>query len=146
MTDKYKLTCGCECFTSAKIMHFYFLICCDFHLKHLKDISHNAQNRRSGELSSHLFETYKNAVRPHGCNIYNSASDMAMAKTCPCTSQHHGIPHWKFILLFCEKYPGIIITHQEKNKYATNTCPTIRFHVYCNVSRCNIHGIHPYVE
>ena len=58
-------------------MHSYLSTCRDRHLKHLKDISKNIQNRRSGELSSCLFETYKNSVKPHGCHIYNSA-DMSM--------------------------------------------------------------------
>ena len=46
----------------------------------LKYRSQNAQNKRSSEISSHIFETYKNAVRPHGCHIYNTAADMAMEK------------------------------------------------------------------
>ena len=58
--------CGCEFCISAKSMHSYLLTWRDSHIKHLKDISHNEKNRRSGELSSRLFETYKNDVRPHG--------------------------------------------------------------------------------
>ena len=54
---------------------------------------------------------------------------------CQCTSQHHGLLHWKYVLRCWEKVPGISIPHQEKNKYATNTCTTIRFHDYRNVSR-----------
>ena len=50
-------------------MHFSLLMWHYCHLKHLKDRIHNAKNRRSGELSSRLFETYKNAVRPHGYHI-----------------------------------------------------------------------------
>ena len=65
---------------------------------------------------------------------------------CPCTAQHHGLPHWKCVLLCCDKCLGISIPHQEKNTYATNTCSTIRFNVYCNVSRCTVHGILPYEE
>ena len=89
--------CGCECFISAKIMHSSLLTWIDHSLKHLKDISHNSQNRRSGELSIHLFETCKNSVRPHGYHIYNSAAEMAMSKICPCTSQNHGLPHCKCV-------------------------------------------------
>ena len=71
MTDQYKVTCGCECCISAKIMRSSLLKWRDLRFKQLKDRSHNAQNRRSGELSSRLFETYKNSARPHGCHIYN---------------------------------------------------------------------------
>ena len=65
MTDQYKVMGGCKCCISAKIMHSYLFNWCGFHLKHLKDRSCNAQNIRSGELSSRLFQTYKNYVRSH---------------------------------------------------------------------------------
>ena len=97
------------------------------------------QNRKSGEISSRIFETYKNAVQPHGCNIYNTAADMAVSKMCPCTSEHHGIPHWKCVLRCCDNFPIIVLPSQKENKDTTNMCPTLIFHVYRNVSHCNIH-------
>ena len=87
-------------------MNSSLLTWCDIHLNHLKDRTHNAK-KRSGELSSRLFETYKNSVRPHGCHIYNSAADMAMSTMCPCPSKHHGPPQWKFLLRCCERFPSI---------------------------------------
>ena len=60
---------GCECLIYSYSMHMYLLTWRYRHIKKLKDRSQNAQNRKSGELSSHLFETYKNSVRPHGCYI-----------------------------------------------------------------------------
>ena len=57
MTYRYKVMCGCDCFISSKIMHFYLLTCRDHLLKHLKDRSHNAQNRKSGEISSRIFKS-----------------------------------------------------------------------------------------
>ena len=84
MNYQYKSLCGCECCISSKIIHLSLLEWRDCHIKHLKDRSHNAQYRRYGHLSSHLFETYKNSVRPHRFYIYNSAASMAMAKMCPC--------------------------------------------------------------
>ena len=70
----------------------------DHRLKYTKDRIHNAQNRRSGEIPSRIFETDNNSVQPHGCNIYNNAADMAMATMFPCNSEHHGIPHWECVL------------------------------------------------
>ena len=127
-------------------MYFFLLTWRNFHLKHLKYISHNAQNRRSVELLSRIFETNKNSGRPHECHIYNSDEDIAMKKMCLCNSQYHGLPHWKYLLQFCEKFPGISIPNQETNTDKTNTCLTIRFHVYHNVSHCTVHGIRPYEE
>ena len=92
-TSQYKVMFSCECFISYKSMNSSLLTwhnCC---LKHLKDRSQNAQNRRSGEIPSCTSATYKNAVRPHGCHIYNNAEDMAMETMCPCTYKHHKIPH-----------------------------------------------------
>ena len=56
------------------------------------------------------------------------------------------MPHWKCVLWFCEKSPSINILHQETNKDTTNMCSKISFHVYRNLSRCNVHGIRPYEE
>ena len=98
-------------------MHLSLLTLRDRNIEHLKDRSNNAQNRRSGELSSHLFETYKNSVRPHGCHIYNSAADMDMVKMCPCPSQKNGLPQCKCVLSCCDKCPVISISHQETDMY-----------------------------
>ena len=86
MTYQYKVMCGCECCISYKIMHYYLLtwsVCC---LKQIKYRSTNLQNRRSSEISILIFETYKNSVQTHSCNIYNTDADMAMEIICPYTS------------------------------------------------------------
>ena len=101
---------------------------------------HNAQNRRSGELSSRFYETYKNSVELHGCHIHCAAVDMSMATMCHCPSQHHGLQNCKCELICCKKCPILIIPSLETNKDATNMCSTIHFHVYRNVSRCTMHG------
>ena len=82
----------------------------------------HAKNRSSGELSICLIETYKNSIKPNGCNIYNSAAEMSMATICPCNSQNHGLPHWKCVLHCCKKCFSISMTHQEINTDATNMC------------------------
>ena len=137
---------GYDCCISAKIMHSCLLTCNDRRVKHLKDRSHNAQNRRSGEISSRIFETYNNYVRPHGCHIYNTGADMSMATMCPCTSKHHGIPHCKFVLCCSDKFPIIVLPSQDANKNTTNMCPIIIFHVYCNFSRWTVYGRRLYHE
>ena len=49
MTYRYKVMCGCDWYISSKSMHYYLLTWHNCRLKHLKDRSHNAQNRRYGE-------------------------------------------------------------------------------------------------
>ena len=73
-TFRYEVMCGCECCISTKIIHSYLLTRRYICLKHLNDKSHNAQNIRPGEIYSHIFETYYNAVQPHGFHIYNNTS------------------------------------------------------------------------
>ena len=70
--------CSCECCVSAKIIHSSLLTLKYFCMKNRKDRIHNAQNRRSGEISGRIFETYNNYVQPHSCHIYNTSVDMDM--------------------------------------------------------------------
>ena len=142
-TYRYKVMCDCECCTSPKSMNYYLLTWRNYRLKQLKYRSRNAQNRRYSEISSRIFETYKNAVQPHGYHIYNTAADMAMSTKLNCTYKHHGIPHCKYVLHCCDKCPSIFLPSQEANKDTTNTCPTITFHVYLNISRCTLNGRRP---
>ena len=90
--------CGCECCISSKIIHSSPLTWRDHHLKNLIYRSYNAQSKKSGEISIHIFETYNNTVRPNRYYVYNSAEDMATEKMCRCTSKHNGIPKWKGVL------------------------------------------------
>ena len=69
MTDRYKVMCGCECLIPDKSINYSLLTLRDFNLEKLKEISHNALNKSSGEISSRIFEAYKNALRPHGFHI-----------------------------------------------------------------------------
>ena len=146
MAYRYKVMCSYECCISSKSIYSSLLTWRDNFLKHLKYRSHNAQKRRSGKISSRIFETFKNAVQPHGCHIQDNAADMAMATMCTCTYKNHGIPHRKCVFRFCDKCPSIALPSQEANKDTTNTYPTVIFNVYCNVSRCNAHDWRPYYE
>ena len=53
--------------------------------KKLKDMSQNAQNRRSGKRENCIHETCKNTVIPHGSHIYSKAYEMAKQK---CVHNH----------------------------------------------------------
>ena len=138
MTYQYNVMCDCMCCISSKIMHSSLLTWRNFRLKHVKDKIHNTKNIMSGEISSHIFGTYKNAVQPYGCHIYNKTEYMAMEPMCNCNYEHHGISYWKCVLRCCDKVPIIVLPSQKENKYTTNTCTTIRFHVYHNVSHCTV--------
>ena len=144
MTEQYKVICGYECWIYDNSIHPSLLTCLYPRLKHLKGRGHNAQNRRYGKRSSHIFETYNSYVQPPGCHIYNTTSDIAMEKVCPCTSKYHRRPHWKCMLNCCDKCPSIILTIQEANKDTANMCPTTIFNVYRNFSYCTVHRKRPY--
>ena len=84
-------------------MHFSLLKWRDHHLKQLKDQIQNAQNRRYGEISGRVFEMHKYSVRPHGCHIYNIATEMDMETMCNCSSTGHGLTNRKIVLRCCDK-------------------------------------------
>ena len=102
MTDWYKVMCGCECCIFTKCMNSSLLTWRGCHLKHLKDRSHNAQNRSSGGISGPSFETHINAVQPCVCHIYNNTADIDMTTMCPWTSKHHWLPHFKCVIHCCK--------------------------------------------
>ena len=52
------------------------------------------------KMANWLFEAYKNSVILHGCHMYSSAYDMAMAKLCEYTPSQHAITHWKCVVFF----------------------------------------------
>ena len=58
ISSRYKFVCGCKCCISAKSIHSSLLSWCDRSFKILKDISQNAQKRRSGGKANHIYETY----------------------------------------------------------------------------------------
>ena len=90
--------CGCECFISAKSIHSSLLSWRDSYLEQFNNQSQNAQSRRSGEKSHHIYTTYKNTVMPHGSHIYATASDIANATMCAYPQSEHSLPHWKCVL------------------------------------------------
>ena len=102
------------------------------------------QNRRSGELPSGPLKTYKMMLDLMDVIFTILQQIWLWKKNCPCTSNHHGIPHWKCVLRCSDKCPSISITHKDTNKNATDKFSKTRFHVYHNVSRCTVHDIHPY--
>ena len=57
-----------------------------------------------------------------------------------------GYHNFKCLLCCFDILPGISTPCQDTNIYAINMCSTIRFNVYLNVSRFNIHCIRPYEE
>ena len=116
MPERYKVMCGFECFVSAKSIHSSFLSWRYRYLKKLKYQSQNAKNRRSGEKSHHIYETYKNTLMPHGRNIYAKSSDMAKAKMCTYPQSDNALPHWKCVLWCCSDCSCINLPNQESDK------------------------------
>ena len=126
MTSWYKVMRGCWYYISTKSMHLYLLTWQYCRLKNLKYRSNNAQHRRYGKISSRIFETYKNVVRPNGFHIKKTAADIATTTMCHCTSKHNGLQRCNFVLLCCDKWPSIFLLSQEVIQDTTNTCQTIR--------------------
>ena len=79
-------------------------------------------------------------MMPHGRYIYAKASDMAKAKMCTYPQSDHTLPHWKCVLRCCDNCPCINLTDQETDKKYSEKTPSIRFHIYHIIGRCNAHG------
>ena len=78
----------------------------------LKDQTHNVQNISYGDFTSRIFESYNNYVKPHGCNIHNTTSYMAMAKVFTFPYTIHDLSCGKFVVRCCAKCPSIFIPGQ----------------------------------
>ena len=116
MTFRCKVMCGCECCISSKITHSSLLSWRERFFK-LKDKIYNAQNRRSGEIYNHLFNTYKNYVMPHGNNMFQTEYGMVMATMCAYPSYNYALPYWKCVLCCCAQYPRIDLTNPESDQH-----------------------------
>ena len=81
---------------------------------------------------------------PKMVNMSASKLSKEVVEHAPCTSENHGLPHWKCVLRFFDKCPSITLSIQESDKYTTHTFSTICFHIYCNISRCTVHIRCPY--
>ena len=89
----------------------------------MKYKSQNDQNRRSGEKSHHVYETYKNTVMTHGRHIYDKASDMAQVTMCAYPQSDHALPHWKYVFRCCADFPCVNIPDQETDNQNSDTTP-----------------------
>ena len=53
---------------------------------------------------------------PHGRHIYAKVYDMANTIMCAYPHYDNALPHWKFVLRCCAKWPCINLPDQETNK------------------------------
>ena len=146
MSAQYKFMCGYEWFTSAKTIHSPLISYRDCYLSKINDLSQNLKNRSYGEKSNRLFETYKKSVVTNGRHIYATSADMAMHTICAYPPSQNVLPHWKYVLYCCFKFPRIYLSDQEPDRHNYNESPSIRFHIYHLISRCTVHGRRPLNE
>ena len=92
------------------------------------------------------YETYKNILMPHGGHIYSKVSDTEKATMCAYHQSDNELPHWKCVLRFCADCTCINLTDQETDNQYSDTTPSIRFHIYHTISRCNDHGRIPFKD
>ena len=74
---------------------------------------------------------------PHGRHIYAKASDTAKAKMCAYPHSDNALPHWKYVLRCCAKFPGVDLPDQEKDDKYTDTSPSIYFQIYHLIASCS---------
>ena len=82
----------------------------------------------------------------HGNHKFNTAFEMAMATICAFSPSKYTLPHWKCVFLCCVKYPHIDLPSPESDQHNFNASPTICFHAYHLIARCDVHGRGPFYE
>ena len=50
---------------------------------------------------------------PHRRHICAKSSDMEKAKMCAYPQSYYALPHWKFVMQCCAKFPSVNIPGQE---------------------------------
>ena len=83
---------------------------------------------------------------PHGRHIYAKAYYMAKEKMCAYSQSNNVLPHWKYVLRCCSRFPRITIPDQETDDQYPDTSPSIRFHIYHLIARCKKHGRLPLTD
>ena len=131
MISLYKVIPGRGCCISSKNMHSSLLSWRDRFLEKLKDKRCSAQDRRSGEMANHLFETYKNTFMPHGNHMFQTAYDTIMENLFTYPSSTYSLALWKCVLCCCAKYTGIDIPGTESDRQKSNVI---------SISHCTVHG------
>ena len=76
----------------------------------------------------------------HGCNRYQTTSDISMATMCTYPPSQLTLSYWKLLLHCCANFPHIAIRIPRPDKHHSDTCLTIWFHVYHLIAHCLIHG------
>ena len=83
---------------------------------------------------------------PHGRHIYAKEYDMAKATICSYSQSYHALPHCKFVLQCCARFPSINLPDQEIDDQYPDTSPSIHFRIYCLIARCTKHGRIPLID
>ena len=112
----------------------------------LKYKSCNTQNRRSDEISNRIFMTYKFFFITHSNPILNTESDMPMEKY---MYIHHQNMHYHIGDIFlhcCAQFPCIDPPSPESYQHNSHVSSEILFHVYQQISLCNVHAKRPFNE
>ena len=87
-------------------------------------------------MANHLFETYKNSFMPHSDHMFNTASDMDMAKTCAYPSSKYALPHWKTFLGVVHNFHELI--YQVQNHISTIQM-LVQQYIFMYVLKCMLY-------
>ena len=83
---------------------------------------------------------------PHGCHIYATSADTAIATLCVYPPHQHAFSHWKCMLRCCSNCPHIDLPDQESDRHHSNTSHSISFNIYHLIAWRKLHGRHPLDE
>ena len=143
-SNKHKTMCGYEACITANSMHTLLLAWCTCAANKLQKKAENAGNHCSSRSLKQNYESYRNRIMINGEHKYPKARQAAYAMLCECPNTENNLPHWKCVLGCCNNCPGMVKPAEEVRNQ--QDLPVISFHCYKNVTRCSIHGQHPFTE
>ena len=127
--------CGCECFIYSKIINSSLLSWHDHYHKKLKDQIQNSQNRRSGEKSNRVYESYK--IQSFHIGVIFTSKHLIWQRQ-QYVRIHNQIMHFhtgNVSFNFVWNVQTLIFLTR---KQIINI--TTKFHVYHLIARCSTHG------
>ena len=138
MSMQKRFLCACEICVSAETLQSSLNY---WRLKNIKRLDYMVSNRlrcRGGVSFQKDVSAYKEEILVDGSLIHKKASQAAFDTFCSFSNNPLKLPRWHCVLQCCNQCPPLVYPSEEKK--SDPNVPKIKFHIYKNISKCNIHG------
>ena len=138
MTPRHKQMCGCEVCIQIRSLQQSLNAWRHQRLKLLTELAATASSEEERQAIVVRKLLYKSTVMPND-EVWHLQPKMAL-KVIQCEPVDAlGYPHWNCVLGRCNNCPKYPMPEEERGK--DEQAPTIKFHVYANITECSLHGV-----